>query len=95
MNADEKTNDLKEQVLLSENLFTAFNRLVQAVRIHQDNNQLVIQSAEYFIHAINRCGADESHLTIQIISGRFLSAAGKGSLSSRNRQSNQQCAGLL
>ena len=71
MNADEKTNDLKEQVLLSENLFTAFYRLVQAVRIHQDNNQLVIQSAEYFIHAINRCGADESHLTIQIISGRF------------------------
>jgi HD-GYP domain-containing protein (c-di-GMP phosphodiesterase class II) len=71
MNADEYTNDLKEHVLLSENLFTAFYRMVQAVRIHQDNNQLVIQSAEYFIHAINRSGGDESYLTIQIISGRF------------------------
>jgi len=71
MNADEKSNALKDHVLLSENLFTAFYKMVQAVRIHQDNNQLVIQSAEYFIRAVNRFGGDESHLTIQIISGRF------------------------
>jgi len=71
MSADEKTNTSNDHVLLSENLFTAFYKMVQAVRIHRDNNQLVIQSAEYFIQAVNRFDGDESHLTIQIISGRF------------------------
>ena len=71
MNADVKTNAFNDHVLLNENLFTAFYKMVQAVRIHRDNNQLVIKSAEYFIHAVNRFGVDESHLTIQIISGRF------------------------
>ncbi len=71
MSADEKNNASNEHVLLSENLFTAFYKMVQAVRIHRDNNQLVIQSAEYFIHAVKRFGGDESRLTIQIISGRF------------------------
>ena len=71
MSADEKSNVSNEHVLLSENLFTAFYKMVQAVRIHRDNNQLVIQSAEYFIQAVNRFDGDESHLTIQIISGRF------------------------
>ena len=71
MTADEKTSALKKHVLLSEKLFTAFYKLVQAVRIHRDNNQLVIQSAEYFIRAVNRFGGDESRLTIKIISGRF------------------------
>jgi HD-GYP domain-containing protein (c-di-GMP phosphodiesterase class II) len=71
MSADEKSNASNEHVLLSENLFTAFYKMVQAVRIHRDNNQLVIQSAEYFIQAVNRFDGDESHLTIQIISGRF------------------------
>jgi len=71
MSADEKNNASNDHVLLSENLFTAFYKMVQAVRIHRDNNQLVIQSAEYFIQAVNRFDGDESRLTIQIISGRF------------------------
>ena len=71
MTADQKTSALNEHMLLGESLFTAFYRMVQAVRIHQDNNQLVIQSADDFIHAVNRFGGDESQLTIQIISGRF------------------------
>ena len=71
MSAAEKNNASNDYVLLSENLFTAFYKMVQAVRIHRDNNQLVIQSAEYFIQAVNRFGGDESRLTIQIISGRF------------------------
>jgi HD-GYP domain-containing protein (c-di-GMP phosphodiesterase class II) len=71
MNAYEGASALKDQVLLSEKLFAAFFKMVQAVRIHQDNNQLVIQSAEYFIRTINRFGGDESQLKIQIISGRF------------------------
>ncbi len=71
MNADEKTNSLNNPVQLGESLFTAFYKMVQAVRIHRDNNQLVIQSAEYFIRAVNRFGGDESHLMIQITSGRF------------------------
>jgi HD-GYP domain-containing protein (c-di-GMP phosphodiesterase class II) len=71
MNADEKTNVLKDHVQLGENLFKAFYKMVQAVRIHRDNNRLVIQSAEYFIRAVNRFSGDESRLTIQIISGRF------------------------
>ena len=65
------TSALEDPVLLSENLFTAFYKMVQAIRIHRDNNQLVIQSAEYFIRAVNRFGGDESRLTIEIISGRF------------------------
>jgi len=71
MSAAEKNNASNDYVLMSANLFTAFYKMVQAVRIHRDNNQLVIQSAEYFIRAVNRFGGDESHLTIQIISGRF------------------------
>ena len=71
MIANEDASALKDHVLLSENLFTNFYKMVQAVRIHRDNNQLVIQSAEYFIRAVNRFGGEESHLTIQIISGRF------------------------
>ena len=71
MNANKGASALKDHVLLSENLFTAFYKMVQAIRIHRDNNQLVIQSAEYFIRAVNRFSRDESHLTIQIISGRF------------------------
>ncbi len=71
MNANKGGSALKELVLLSENLFTAFYKMVQAIRIHRNNNQLVIQSAEYFIRSVNRFSRDESHLTIQIISGRF------------------------
>jgi len=71
MNADVKTSALEDHVLFSENLFTAFYKMVQAVRIHRDNNQLVVQSAEHFIRAVNRFGVDESRLTIQIVSGRF------------------------
>lgn len=71
MNADENTNDLEERVLLSKNLFTAFSRMLQAVRIHHNNNKLVVQSVEDFIQSINCFGGAESHLTIQIISGRF------------------------
>jgi HD-GYP domain-containing protein (c-di-GMP phosphodiesterase class II) len=71
MSADENNNASNDHVLLSENLFTAFYKMVQAVRIHRDNNQLVIQSAEYFIQAVNRFDGDESRLTIQILSGRF------------------------
>ena len=71
MNANKGGSALKDLVLLSENLFTAFYKMVQAIRIHRNNNQLVIQSAEYFIRAVNRFSRDESHLTIQIISGRF------------------------
>ena len=71
MNGNKKARILKRHMLLSENLFTAFYKLVQAVRIHQDNNQLVIQSTEGFINAVNRFSEDESHLTIQINSGRF------------------------
>jgi HD-GYP domain-containing protein (c-di-GMP phosphodiesterase class II) len=71
MNANKGGSALKDLVLLSENLFTAFYKMVQAIRIHRNNNQLVIKSAEYFIRSVNRFSRDESHLTIQIISGRF------------------------
>ena len=71
MNADTKTSVLEDHVLFSENLFTAFFKLVQAVRIHRNDNQLVIQSAEHFIRAVHRFGDDEDRLTIQLVSGRF------------------------
>ena len=71
MSAAKKNNASNDYVLMSANLFTAFYKMVQAVRIHRDNNQLVIQSAVYFIQAVNRFDGDESRLTIQNISGRF------------------------
>jgi len=71
MTVDEKTSALKKHVLLSEKLFTTFYKLVQAVRIHRDNNRLVIQSAEGFIQVVKRFGGDQDRLMIQIITGRF------------------------
>lgn len=71
MNADERNSALSKEILLSVKLFAAFYKLVQIVRIHRDDNQLVIHSAENFIEAVNRFGIDESQLTIQIVSGRF------------------------
>ncbi len=71
MKADAKAGTTGNLMLLSEDLFTAFYRMVQAVRIHRDNNHLVIQSAENFIDAVNRFGEDDSRLTIQISAGRF------------------------
>jgi len=71
MQDDNNTTHQKKHTLLSENLFAAFNKLVQTVRIYRDNNQQVIQSAEGFINAVNRFSEEESHLTIQIISDRF------------------------
>jgi HD-GYP domain-containing protein (c-di-GMP phosphodiesterase class II) len=71
MKDDKNTSSQEKHTLLSENLFAVFNKLVQSVRIHQDNNQLVIQSAEGFINAVNCFSEDESHLKIQIISNRF------------------------
>jgi HD-GYP domain-containing protein (c-di-GMP phosphodiesterase class II) len=71
MKTDAKAGTTGNLMLLSEDLFTAFYRMVQAVRIHRDNNHLVIQSAENFIDAVNRFGKDDSRLTIQISAGRF------------------------
>ena len=71
MKVDAKADTTDNLRLLSENLFTAFYRMVQAVRIHRDNNHLVIQSTEYFIDAVNRFSEDDSRLTIQISAGRF------------------------
>ena len=38
MNANKGGSALKDLVLLSENLFTAFYKMVQAIRIHRNNN---------------------------------------------------------
>jgi HD-GYP domain-containing protein (c-di-GMP phosphodiesterase class II) len=71
MNADKQNSALPEDVLLSVKLFSSFYKLLQIVRIHRDDNQLVIQCAKNFIEAVNLYGGDESLLTIQIVSGRF------------------------
>lgn len=71
MEDDKNTAHQKKHTLLSENLFAAFNKLVQSVRIYRHNNQQVIESALGFINAVNRFSEEESHLTIQIISERF------------------------
>jgi HD-GYP domain-containing protein (c-di-GMP phosphodiesterase class II) len=71
MKVDAKADTAGSLVLLSENLFKAFYKMVQAVRIHRDNNHLVIESTENFIDAVNRFGEDDSRLTIQISAGRF------------------------
>lgn len=65
------TNSEKERILLGENLIGTLYRLVQTVKIHQDNNQLLIECAENFIHTVAQWGLNEDHVTIRLSRGRF------------------------
>lgn len=55
----------------SESLLTDFFRLIQAVKIHKDNNPIVVQSLEEFMKTVHRLESEEARFIIRIIDGRL------------------------
>ena len=58
-------------MLLAERFLASFYKLVRAVGIHQDNNQLVIDCVKNFVDAVIKGCIDEDYLEIEISRGRF------------------------
>ena len=67
----ESSPPLKNQLLPGERFFSAFYRLLQMAKLHQDNNPTLIDCAEIFAGSLKALGADENHVTVQISGGRF------------------------
>ncbi|MFH1672160.1 MAG: HD-GYP domain-containing protein [Pseudomonadota bacterium] len=61
----------KERTQLGEDLIRTLYRLVQTVKIHKDNNKLLIERAQNFVQTVVRWGVDEAYVTLQISRGRF------------------------
>lgn len=66
-----ETDSQEKRLLLTNRFFRAFYSMMQSVKIHQNNNQLVIKSAETFIRSVIAFTANTDDLTIQIRDGRF------------------------
>ena len=64
-------NFLKQRIELHERLFSAFYKIVQAVRIHDDTNEVVLSSAKDFIQIIRIFRTEEDRLSIRIDAGRL------------------------
>ncbi len=54
-----------------EQFFITFNRLVQMSKIHQDNNQILIDCSESFMTLLLQLSEEEPQVTVQIVNGRF------------------------
>jgi HD-GYP domain-containing protein (c-di-GMP phosphodiesterase class II) len=54
-----------------ERVVRALYRLTRIVKFHQDNNRLLIEGANEFCAALAPWWAEEPHLTIQVLRGRF------------------------
>lgn len=61
----------ERQILSGERFLRTFFRLIQAVKLHQDNSQLLTECVRDFVDAIAQQCTDEVHLTIQITPGRI------------------------
>ena len=66
-----KTDQDSQQHPSGERIIRALYRLVRIVKLHQDNNRLLIQGAEELAAALAPWWLEESHLTIQVLRGRF------------------------
>ena len=64
-------NSIEQQIVLGEQFFRAFYSLVQTVKIHRDNNQLLRERVESFVRIVVELGAGRDHLIIQLSNGRF------------------------
>ena len=60
-----------QRTVLGEGFLRAFYKLTQAVKVYQDNNQVLIECAEEFVGALTQWWEDEDYVTIQISRGRF------------------------
>jgi len=65
------TSAQEEDILRNENLFRGLHRLLQAVRLHLDNNELVQQCLNDFISVVTTMAAQSDSLKIQLSRGRF------------------------
>ena len=54
-----------------EQFLFAFNTMVQTVKIHQDNNKLVLNAVDRFVKFVKRIMAEEDTFTLSIVNGRF------------------------
>jgi HD-GYP domain-containing protein (c-di-GMP phosphodiesterase class II) len=55
-----------------EVLLRAFYRLIQTIKIHQDNNHLLIECAKDLVDSMAPWWVDENYLTIKVSKGRFI-----------------------
>ena len=67
MNAEAK----KQRIMSGELFFRTFFRLLQTVKIHQPDNQLLLDCVADFVRAVTQSCADGDRLTVQISRGRF------------------------
>jgi HD-GYP domain-containing protein (c-di-GMP phosphodiesterase class II) len=58
-------------IVLGERFFATFFRLVQGIRLHQSNNELVLKLAKEFLHVTDHFAKDEELLNLQFTGGRF------------------------
>jgi len=64
--------DYQESNFQGESFLLAFYRLIQTVKIHQDNNHLLIERTEDFITSLAPWWVDGEYFTIKVSRGRFL-----------------------
>ncbi len=64
-------SDTGQLIKIREQFFIAYNRLIQMAKIHQDNNQILVECAGNFIAMLDRLSEEEPVVTIQVINGRF------------------------
>lgn len=65
------TESQNQRNLLGERFIRAFHRLVYSVKIHQDNNALLIECAKEFLETLAHWWQEERYLRIHISHGRF------------------------
>jgi len=56
---------------LHEKFIRTFYKLIQLAKIHEDNNQLLLECIEEFMEVIGRLLVDDDHITIQISRGNI------------------------
>ncbi len=61
----------RQRLLLREQLIILLGRLIQMVKIHQDNNELLIKAAKDFVRTVVALMGEEDHMTIESSRGRF------------------------
>lgn len=54
-----------------EQFVRAFYKILQSLKIHRENNQLITESVQDFIRLLHRLGDDDGVLTIRFIRGRL------------------------
>jgi len=57
--------------LLKEQLIKSFYNLTQTVKIHSENNKLLLEYAKNFLRSVIQLGEDEEYVTIQFIGKRI------------------------